>query len=155
MGHRNATLNKHEIHEYFILTGGGLILQMPVFSATSLIFSIYAIGSLNSSHVGSNTGASGGGTNSPWPQQMSSILRQPPFSPARTRISEDKRHRIQQLYHSIKSTYAILLCQNGSKQRKVITYDKISFRKVYGKMPDTSRFFLFFRPFAVFIILIH
>ena len=47
------------------LTEGGLILHMPVLSAIGLIFAMYPNGSWNSSHVGSKTGASGGGIKSP------------------------------------------------------------------------------------------
>ena len=42
------------------LTLGGLILQMPAFSACGRILLRYASGSLNSSSVGVNTGASSG-----------------------------------------------------------------------------------------------
>lgn len=46
------------------LTIGGLILQIPDFSAIGRILAMYPSGSRNSSHDGSNTGHSGGGTNS-------------------------------------------------------------------------------------------
>lgn len=42
------------------LTGGGLILQIPDFSAIGRILAMYPSGSRNSSAVGSKTGASGG-----------------------------------------------------------------------------------------------
>lgn len=47
-----------------LLTWGGRILQIPVFSAIGLILLINPKGSENSSQLGSNTGHSGGGTNS-------------------------------------------------------------------------------------------
>lgn len=47
-----------------LLTGGGLILQMPDLSAIGRILAMYPRGSWNSSFVGSNTGASGGTMNS-------------------------------------------------------------------------------------------
>lgn len=46
------------------LTGGGRILQMPVFSAMGRILLMNPKGSANSSQLGSNTGHSGGGINS-------------------------------------------------------------------------------------------
>lgn len=45
-------------------TLGGRILQMPVFSARPRMRPMKPSGSLNSSQLGSNTGHSGGGTNS-------------------------------------------------------------------------------------------
>lgn len=47
-----------------ILTGGGRILQIPVFSAMGRILLMYAKGSANSSQLGSKTGHSWGGMNS-------------------------------------------------------------------------------------------
>lgn len=47
-----------------MITGGGRILHIPDFSAIGRILAIYPSGSANSSHDGSNTGHSGGGTNS-------------------------------------------------------------------------------------------
>lgn len=49
-------------------------MQIPVCSATGRIFAMYAMGSLNSSAVGSKTGASGGGTNSASALVMASCL---------------------------------------------------------------------------------
>lgn len=46
------------------LTGGGRILQIPVFSAIGRILLMNPKGSANSSQLGSKTGHSGGGINS-------------------------------------------------------------------------------------------
>lgn len=54
-----------------MVTSGGLILQMPVFSAIGRILFIYPKGSEKSSQLGSKTGHSGGGTNSANPDMMS------------------------------------------------------------------------------------
>jgi hypothetical protein len=64
----------------YALTGGGFILMIPVFSPTSRIFSMKAAGSLNSSHDGSKTGASGGGTKSDFPLHTALAILQPPCS---------------------------------------------------------------------------
>ena len=49
-----------------LLTGGGLILHIPTFSTICLMLQMKALGFWNSSRVGSNTGASGGGLNTSW-----------------------------------------------------------------------------------------
>lgn len=48
----------------WVFTSGGRILQMPVFSAMGRILLMNPKGSEKSSQLGSNTGHSGGGTNS-------------------------------------------------------------------------------------------
>lgn len=55
------------------LTGGGLILQIPDFSAIARMLAMYDIVSLNSSQVGLKTGQSGGGTN-PSPPFVANIF---------------------------------------------------------------------------------
>lgn|SRR6218665_191043 len=58
---------------FSIQTRGGRILHMPDFSAIARIFWMYDIVSLNSSHVGSKTGHSGGGTNSSFVQNIVTV----------------------------------------------------------------------------------
>lgn len=72
-------------------TWGGLILQMPLFSAIGLILLMKPSGSEKSSQLGSNTGHSGGGRNSVYTAMMR--VKVLIFHFATTRFSHTYKYR--------------------------------------------------------------
>ena len=64
-----SSLTEHVLMKYvglLWLTGCGLMLHIPTFSTICLMLQMKALEFWNSSRVGSNTGASGGGLNTSW-----------------------------------------------------------------------------------------
>lgn len=123
------------VKEKLKLTGGGLILQIPVLITTGRILVMYAMGSRNSSAVGWKTGASGGVIKSSMALPLFSVLFSTRFNSSCSVICSLYRDTLER----VKGVQTAIFCESPALWWKTLGGDLRMRNKAVRKWASFGR----------------